>query len=446
MCPQLDLYGNTVGNEDCLFLNVYTPGLKKNQERRHGLPVMVWIHGGSLVGGSGGEYDPSPLVTKGGVIVVTINYRLGALGFFAHPALDAEGHLNANYGLMDQQLALQWVKRNIVAFGGDPHRVTIFGESAGGQSVISNLASPTAVGLFHRAIAQSGAYGSFSKYDQTFFNLPFAEYLGSILAEQFGCGSQTAECLRATSDAVIVRTQPEIFYPMIDGNVLSQPPDESFAGGRFNRVPVIIGQTHDESRLSVAVMYDYKGKPLTDADYPEAVAKGIGRPVDDPFTQLLLQVYPLSNYPPQQGGQSAPLALGTLWTDVGSCQERNAARLLAGYVPTYMYEFDDQNAPLGWLPPASFPLGAYHSSELQYLFKPVGIPSQLNHDQEQLSDTMIAYWTRFAANGNPNLRDAPNWPPYDTGMERVQSLEAPLPSVKYDYDADHKCTSFWNTF
>ena len=147
-CPQVDFFGTELGDEDCLFLNVYTPGGKKNRNEDDDLPVMVWIHGGSLVTGSGGLYDPTPLVTKGNVIVVTINYRLGVLGFLAHPALDAEGHLNANYGLMDQQLALRWVQRNIEAFGGDPERVTIFGESAGGLSVYSHLASPTAAGLF----------------------------------------------------------------------------------------------------------------------------------------------------------------------------------------------------------------------------------------------------------------------------------------------------------
>ena len=130
-CPQQDTAGDVVGDEDCLFLNIYTPSLKKKPSKRDGLAVMVWIHGGGLTSGAGSEFDPTPLVEGGDVIVVTVNYRLGVLGFLAHPALDNEGHLAGNYVLMDQQFALAWVQRNIAAFGGDPTRVTIFGESAG---------------------------------------------------------------------------------------------------------------------------------------------------------------------------------------------------------------------------------------------------------------------------------------------------------------------------
>jgi para-nitrobenzyl esterase len=448
VCPQVDFFGNQFGNEDCLFLNVYTPGLKKNQKKHHGLPVMVWIHGGAMVTGSGDQDDPTPLVKKGGVIVVTINYRLGVLGFFAHPALDGEGHLNGNYGLMDQQLALQWVQRNIAAFGGDPHRVTIFGESAGGLSVYSNLASPTASGLFQRAIAQSGAYASFADYEQLILDMPTAEALGAGFAAGIGCGSQTADCLRATSDAVLVRAQPGILYPVVDGTVLVQSPDKAFTSGQFNRVPVITGSNHDEARFNIALECDYQGRPLSDADYPAATAAFIGMPVDAPFVQYLTQViYPLSNYLPPPGVQSAPLALGAMLTDLGlACLGRNAAQLLSQYVPTYMYEFNDQNAPLGGLPPVSFPLGAYHSAEIQYLFNQQGIPATFTTDQQQLSDTMIAYWTRFAANGNPNLHNAPSWPPYNAQTDLVQSMAPPTPSVKSDFDADHKCSSFWNTF
>ena len=448
VCPQVDYLGNKLGNEDCLFLNVYTPGIKKNQKKRHGLPVMVWIHGGAMVSGSGIWDDPTWLVTKGGVIVVTINYRLGALGTFAHPAIDAEGHLNANYGLMDQQFALKWVKRNISAFGGDPDRVTIFGESAGGLSVYSQLASPTAAGLFHRAIAQSGAYGSFASYDQMFFDIPYAEYLATTYAEGIGCSSQTAECLRSIPDEVLVRTQFGMFYPVIDGTLLVQPPDKAFTSGQFNHVPVVTGTNHDESRYNIALDYDYLGKPLTDADYPAAVAKTVQMPIDHPFVELLTQfIYPLSNYPPPPGVQSAPLALGALGTDAGqACLGRNAALMLSQYVPTYMYEFNDQNAPLGWLPPASFPLGAYHSAEIQYLFKPIGIPSQLDPEQQLLSDAMISYWTQFAAHGDPNSRKTPAWFPYNANVERVQSLVPPIPAAKFDFDSDHKCSSFWSQF
>jgi para-nitrobenzyl esterase len=447
-CPQLDFFGNEFGDEDCLFLNVYTPGLKKNQNKGNGLPVMVWIHGGNLTLWSGGLFDPTPLVEKGGVIVVTINYRLGVLGFFAHPALDAEGHLNANYGLMDQQFALNWVQRNIAAFGGDPNNVTIFGESAGGLSVYSNLASPTAAGLFHRAIAESGAYASFQDYQQFIVPVADAEAGGMAFAAIVGCGDQSAQCLRATSANALVDAQPGNLYPFIDGTVLTQPPGSAFASGQFNRVPVISGSTHDEFRAFVALGYDYLGNPLTDADYPAAVAAFVGLPLADPFTQFVLFLYPLSNYPPPPGVVSAPLALGAVGTDAAfSCPGLNADQSLSQYVPTYTYEFNDANAPLnlGFVA-ASFPLGAYHTAEIQYLFNIFGTPAPFTADQQQLSDTMIGYWTQFAKTGDPNSPGAPVWSPFDTGQ--FQSLVPPTPQVEsiFGFDTDHQCSSFWSTF
>jgi para-nitrobenzyl esterase len=447
-CPQHDSFGNKFDNEDCLFLNVYTPGLKKNQNKHNGLPVMVWIHGGSLVEGSGGLFDPTPLVEKGGVIVVTLNYRLGVLGFFAHPALDVEGHLNANYGLLDQQFALQWVQRNIAAFGGDPHRVTIFGESAGGLSVYSHLASPTAEGLFHRAIAQSGAYDSFQSYQQRIVPLAVAEDAGEIFATNVSCGNQTAQCLRATSASALLNAQPSIVYPVIDGTVLTQTLGAAFASGQFNHVPVMSGSNHDEYRLHVALGFDYRGTPLTDADYPPAVAAFIGLPLPDPFVQFVLSLYPLSNYPPPPGVVSAPLALGAVGTDAAfACPGRKAVQSLAQYVSTYPYEFNDEHAPLSFgLVPASFPLGAYHLAEIQYLFNIFGTPAPFTPDQRQLSDTMIGYWTQFARTGNPNSPGAPVWSPYSAATDQFQSLVPPTPTVESNFNTEHKCSSFWDTF
>ena len=365
-CPQLDFFGNEFGDEDCLFLNVYTPGLKKNQNKGHGLPVMVWIHGGNLTFWSGGLFDPTPLVEKGGVIVVTINYRLGVLGFFAHPALDAEGHLNANYGLLDQQFALKWVQRNIAAFGGDPKQVTIFGESAGGLSVYSHLASPTAAGLFRRAIAESGSYTSFQDYQQLILPLADAEAAGTAFATSVGCDDQTAQCLRATSAITLVGAQPDTVYPVVDGVVLTRPPGSAFASGQFNRVPVISGSNHDEWRAFVALGYDYVGNPLTDADYPAAVAAFVGLPLADPFVGFVLDLYPLSSFPPPPGVVSAPLALGAVGTDaVYACTGLNADQSLSQYVPTYTYEFNDETAP-SFLPPLSFPLGDVYSMNVKW--------------------------------------------------------------------------------
>jgi para-nitrobenzyl esterase len=461
-CVQSDGAGGTFGIEDCLFVNIFRSN-QKNQDGQHGsrnegdhhndgLPVMVWIHGGGLVSGGANFYDPTPLLQHGDVIVVAVNYRIGLLGFFAHPAIDAEGHLNGNYGLMDQQAALKWIRRNIHAFGGDPHRVTIFGESAGGTSVLANLASPTAAGLFQRAIEESGASASFAGH------FPFTDYLTSIVplvnaepggtafAASVGCADQSVACLRGLAPETIVLAQPSGLEPIVDGTVLTQTPGAAIGSGAFNRVPVITGSNHDEWRYFVALQYDFGGGPLTNADYPAAVAAFLGAGVNDPFTQFILGVYPLSNYPPPPPFLvSAPLGLGALGTDlVFACPARNAAQVLSQYVTSYAYEFNDENAP-SIFPPASFPLGAYHFSEVPYLFA-FGVSTLFTPDQQKLSNTMISYWTEFAANGDPNSEEEPHWPRYSAATDRILSLVPPTPTVETTFDSEHKCSSLWNTF
>jgi para-nitrobenzyl esterase len=448
-CPQLNFFGTAFGDEDCLSLNVYAPHRTKRERRRQErLPVMVWIHGGSLTTGSGGDFDPTPLAEKGRVVVVTINYRLGALGFLAHPALDAEGHTNANYGLMDQQRALRWVRRNIAAFGGDPDRVTIFGESAGGLSVLSQLASPTAEGLFHRAISQSGAYASFQSYLQSIVPLVQAETGGLALAAAAGCADQSASCLRALPPVALLAVQPGLVDPIVDGELLTATPAAAFASGEFNRVPVITGTNHDEWRLFTALFYDYTGALLTDADYVAAVGALMGLPPSDPFVQLLLAIYPLSDFPPPPGVASAPLAYGAIGSDFFFvCPGRKAAIALSQWVPTYGYEFNDRNAPLSLgLVPASFPFGAYHAAEIQYLMNFVGVPAPFTPEQQALSDAMIGYWARFARTGNPNGEGLPEWSPNGAASDLFQSLAPPEPTPMAGFDADHTCSTFWDTF
>jgi para-nitrobenzyl esterase len=452
-CIEPDGAGGTSGSEDCLFLNVYRPSQNEDSqgenENGDGLPVMVWIHGD---GTDGGFNDPTALVKKR-VVVVTINYRFHVLGFFAHPAVDAEGHLNANYGLMDQQFALKWVKRNIGAFGGDPKRVTMFGESGGGISVYSNLASPTAAGLFQRVISQSGAGAQFQDYFNLIVPLATAETAGSAFAASVGCSGQTAQtgtCLRALSASTLILADknPNEVDPVVDGTVLSQTPGSAFASGQFNRVPVISGSNHDEFRLFLAFQFDYSGNPLTDPDYVTAVANFFGTSQSDPFVQFLVNVaYPLSNYPPPAGVMSAPLAFGALTTDfVNACPTLNANRLLSRYVPTYAYQFNDENAPLDFgLQPASFPLGAYHGAEIQYL-EPPAPAGAFTVAQEQLSDMMMRYWTKFAKTGNPNSTGSPLWSSFSATTNEFQSLVPPTPVVESDFDTSHQCSSLWNTF
>src|SRR5271166_4490673 len=365
------------GSEDCLFLNVYAPDPRTF---RGLLPVMVWIHGGALVSGGADIYDPTRLAQQG-VIVVTINYRLGYLGFLAQSALDSEKHEAGNYGFMDQQFALTWVQRNILGFGGDPGKVTIFGESAGGQSVIAHLASPTAANLFRGAIVESGSYVEFQDYFNFIVSLATGETAGTAgvpagdaVAIAAGCPSQTASCLRGVPAASLVALQPPTIYPFVDGTLLNQTPTAAFLSGHFNRVPVVFGTNHDEWRYFVAAEYDLGIGPLTDAEYPDAVAALVGLPLSNPFVQALINViYPLSDYPQPLGVMSAPLALGALGTDyIFTCPARNAELLLANSVPTYVYEFHDETAP-SLLPPVSFPLGDAHAFELDYLFTLDGI-------------------------------------------------------------------------
>jgi para-nitrobenzyl esterase len=244
-CPQPpSQFGLASTSEDCLYLNVFTPA----GTHRRNLPVMVWLHGGSLLVGESNDYDPARLV-RDGVIVVTVNYRLGALGFLADPALaDRPGGPSGNFGLEDQQAALRWVQRNIRGFGGDPANVTLTGESAGGLSVLAQLASPGARGLFARAISESGTY------NLTQEPLATVEAAGEAFAAKVGCTSQAAAaCLRHLPVSAIVDSEDFTGYrPDIDGRVLTQSIGAALASGQFNRVPVINGTNHDEWRLFVA--------------------------------------------------------------------------------------------------------------------------------------------------------------------------------------------------
>ncbi len=444
------------GSEDCLFLNVYTPaeagdsseradGISTDGSKKStGLPVMVWIHGGGLTAGAGSLYDPTPLVNAGGIIVVTINYRLGVLGFLAQSGLDAEHHLLGNYGFMDQQFALKWVKENIRAFGGNPKEVTIFGESAGGQSVYSQLASPLAKGLFRAAIAESGSYVEFQDYFTAIETLKSAETTngfapsGNSVATAVGCGGQTASCLRGVSADDLVAAEVGVVYPFVDGKLLTQTPTAAFKSGEFNKVPVIAGTNHDEYRAFVAEEYDGTGNPIdTEDEYNTAVTALWTSELASSVEGL----YPYASYP--NGG----LALSASGTDgVFSCPARNADQSLSRFTTTYAYEFNDENAPPGTIPGLSFPLGAYHGAEIQYLMLVTGDVFPFTTDQQALSDTMISYWTQFAKTLNPNSSGQPTWSPYGTLTDQFQSLVPPTPMPETDFNTFHNCSSFWNGF
>jgi len=426
-CPQVaSVFGVASLSEDCLFLNIFTPNEEENG--RHGSPVMVWIHGGALTVGESDDYIPTKLVQQGHVVVVTINYRLGGLGFLAHPALSAElpDHISGNYGLMDQQFALKWVQRNIAAFGGDPRNVTIFGQSGGGLSVLSNLASPVAAGLFHRAIVQSGAY------ELSLPTLADEESHGLAFAVSVGCKDQSTQCLRSKSVKKILANWG-LFdsNPNMDGKVLPQSLDAAFATGQFSHVPVMQGTNHDEWRFFVA-LDELSGAPITAAEYPSAVVDLLG---PDAASQVLAE-YPLQNF------DSPALAVGALGTDsIFACPARAVDRVLSTQVPTFAYEFNDSNAPELFLPPVTFPYGATHASELLYVLQ-LTRPGELDPQQQILSDNMIRYWVQFARSGNPNGQGLPFWARYDNAVDKFQSLVPPPPMAEFGFAADHKC-DFW---
>ncbi len=262
-------------DEDCLTLNVWTP--LANDDHR---PVMVWIHGGGFANGSGGVYVANELASRGDIIVVTINYRLGALGFLAHPALGPPGDVG-NYGLADQQAALRWVRDNIAKFGGDPGKVTVAGESAGGASVCDHLVAPDSAGLFRAAIIQSGPC-------QAQVALPAAEKISLDYAAEVGCGQpeSAAQCLRALPAD---KLREPVWYYSIGREVLSGPvtgttvlpvdPIAGFTEKRAARVPVLIGSNRDEFTLFVALQY-LRGHGYTAAQYPDLLKDTFGPNAD----------------------------------------------------------------------------------------------------------------------------------------------------------------------
>jgi para-nitrobenzyl esterase len=436
-CPQTATpFGVASTTEDCLYLNVYTPpGINVLR------PVMVYIHGGAFQTGESDDYGPRRLLGRD-VIVVTINYRLGALGFFADSALAAESSTGSsgNYGFMDQQAALRWVRSNALAFGGDPNNVTIFGESAGGLSVHAHLASPVSKGLFTRAIAESGSYAL------TQPTLAAAEAAGATYATAVGCSATDTTCLRAVPVSTLLANQSlsaTAYMPNVDGTILTQSIGTAFSSGQFNHVPVIEGSNHDEFRLFVAYLFEIPNGPVTAAQYPSYVAALLNLPaaVSAEVVPLVLAEYPLSNY------ASPGIALGAVGTDAAfACNTLEVQASLSQYVSTWAYEFNDPNAPERYLPPVSFPYASAHESELQYLFDiPVTVPAPaLTSAQQQLANSMVSYWTTFASHSNPNSSATPTWVAQTASTNATETLVPPTPQsyTSTAFATDHNC-AFW---
>jgi para-nitrobenzyl esterase len=430
-----ELFG-TAGSttEDCLYLNVTTP---RSATPRHPKPVIVWLHGGGLIAGAGSDYDARRLAVDGDVVVVTVNYRLGIFGFLSHPGLaDAGG-----FGFADQQAALRWVQANAAAFGGDPGNVTLMGESAGSESVCTQLASPSAAGLFHKAITQSAACVgevAASRYPRVLdllvsVSLQESDAFGLYLAEQLGCADPAdAGCLRGLSTRNLLQAliAPR---PVYGNSLLPEDPQQMFREGRFHKVPVLSGMTRDEATIWVALFYP---EPITPQRYQELLSEFFGE-----AAAAVAQRYPLSAF------ASPGQAWAAIMTDREHAgPEQVTTHLFARHVPVYAYEFTDRAAPPALLRfPPDLPPGASHGSEVAYLLSPADGRVELAPDQERLSDQMIAYWSSFAHDSDPNAEGLPTWPPFD-GDEEVPYVQELGPGEggigSFDRAAEHQL-SFW---
>jgi para-nitrobenzyl esterase len=402
-----DIVFDRPASEDCLFLNLWTPAPDAGAR----LPVMVWIHGGGYQAGASHEprHDGMRLA-RNGVVLVTLNYRLGVFGFFAHPALSQEDPRGSsgNYGLLDMVAALQWVHDNIAAFGGDPGNVTIFGESAGSFAVSALMAMPAARGLFHKAIGESGAHFGPS------LAAPTREAIEAN-GEKFAAAlaATTPEALRATSAEVVLATvakwQPW-FSPSIDGVVLREPVAETFAAGRQAPVPLLAGWNADEARGGVLLAAE---RP-TAASFTEQTRKRFG-----PAADAILKVYPAST--DAEALESAAALAGDLFIGYSTWKWIEAHRATSN-APAYRYLFS-RKIPVApgevrnGRPVTAEDVGARHAGEIEYVFGTLDTVKGVTWApaDRTLSEAIGRYWTNFARSGDPNGAGLQAWPRLSPG-------------------------------
>jgi para-nitrobenzyl esterase len=431
-CAQLTnatLQNQASNDEDCLYLNVWTPSPAPK-----GAPVMVWIHGGGNVNGSANE--PVPFLNTGlfysgeflaeghGVVVVSLNYRLGLFGFFAHADLVGEEGHAGNQGLQDQQLALQWVHDNIAKFGGDPGNVTIFGESAGSFDVCMHVASPASAGLFHRAISESGGCTTLQPSE------PEAEEAAAKLAGDVGCtGPGALACLRAKSAADLMKA-PDVaagvgFGPHVDGWFMPDQPRRIYDDGNMNKVPYLLGSNTDEGTLFLPA-----AKPTTEPEYMAALTAMFGADT----AKQVANVYSMTRFASAPNPATAALARVIGDSRLVCTTFDTAERMAAAGAPVFLYNFDIP------VPAAISPsLGATHGSELTSVF---GTSPTFASDPaaKAASDLIQRYWTNFARTGDPNGGADLKWPAF-TLSANVRVNLALQPSVVTDFRAA-EC-AFW---
>lgn len=429
-------------SEDCLTLNLYVPA-----NAPPGLPVMVEIHGGGFVIGT--PPNGAHLAASGHVIVVSIHYRLGILGFLANKAL---GEHSGDYGLLDQFAALRWVQRNIARFGGDPHNVTLFGQSAGGASVCDAVVSPAAAGLFQKGISESGFYNynvntiwsGRGDCKSELLTQAKALQIGATFANKVGCGTapDVATCLRALPVQTLLDKGGQVSAPEAGGTigptlnsaVLPVSPAMAFKTGRFpNKIPLILGVTRDEFNGGV-----YTSQvATTPGQYQEMMQQQFGD-----RASKVMSLYPLARFP-----NSSPfIAHRTVMADAFSvCPALVADEQLARYIPLYAFVNDNAATPVGaGARRLGLPLGAFHNGENPFLFPSPTLT--LDPDQAVFGSQIIAQWAGFAGTGNPTVDGAPDWPSYDKGrivMSLVPAGDSAMTPAA-TLNLQHHC-DFWNS-
>jgi para-nitrobenzyl esterase len=399
-------------SEDCLTLSIWTPGVQKK------LPVFVWIHGGALSGGAGSEplYDGAKLARRD-MVVVNINYRLGILGFLAHPALSAESRRNisGNYGLLDQIAALRWVRKNIAAFGGDPGNVTIAGESAGALSVMYLMAAPDARGLFHKAIAQSAYMISAPELRTSTHGDIASEAIGGWLQGKLGAGD-LAQLRSLDAQKIVVDSAATGYFPFmtIDGRILPRQLVDVFDAGEQAKVPLLAGFNAGEIRSLRALA---PPPPADASTYEKEIRARYGELAD-----RFLALYPASHLEESILATTRDALYG--WT-----AERLAIKQTAIGMPAFLYYFDHAYDAAD-----SRGLHAFHASELPYVFgsrahTPPRWPA-IPASDDALADIMADYWASFARTGVPAAKGQPAWKPYGAAREYLAFEDVPVAKVQ----------------